>query len=326
MSKKVNLNDKHLIVLWAACQCGGYFIDQISELTGLIDDTVRSLLDEMIEFGVIQRRAFLDVRRLGYVVTRYYLELNQFGQSKRGLILEFLKHHKSVSYLTAYNDGKTLQIGVVADDHHESRYVFEEMIDKFGETIESLEFHIMDEMHDFGVNLLGMKAKHPRVLSFKNHGSDGKCLRLRVKHRDMLSTLSGWHYKHKKELAKKIGRTPSHVTTTTNALKALYIYLGDRFVMDTPKTNFHAKTLLVNSPNICKSFQRRLIEYVENEPALHYIAVLMGEWRFEIGLTTKTEHEGNSAIDKLKSHFQNEISEFSEFQMEDFVKVAQHPF
>jgi DNA-binding Lrp family transcriptional regulator len=134
-------------------------------------------------------------------------------------------------------------------------------------------------------------------------------IKLDLKDKKILYELDLNARQNNSKIAKKVGLSKDAITYRIKKLEEAGIIKGYRAVIDSARLGFVFYRVFLNLIDMQPHNSKALIEFLENNKNIWWIAKLDGEWNFSFATWTKSNKEFKILYDEIKLNFRKNIKE-----------------
>lgn len=319
----LKLTDKEREILTCVQHRADRPVAELAKLTNLREHSVRYSLHRLIEDGIISRRAYIDIYRIGYSKHAFFFSLSVSKAQARKDILAYLLKHPRIAYLAEVGGDFRFKVDICTRNQVELHHFLTEFADRFGNILREKAFVQLLEQIEFSVKCISTKT-FP-ILSLRM-GTYESAESVDMIDHQILVLLSEINERSFSELARTLNMSLSSLQYRIEALQKKKVLLGFRYVVNGALFGLHDYFHLLYVKGMRSNIKRKLLNFCTKHRDIRYFVPCIGAWDFEVGSNVESPEHAAEIADELYEIGGEAMLRVETLPLFRYMKVSNYPF
>ena len=305
--KGISSSKKDMLLLYELSRDARQPLTALAKKTSMSKDAVKSHLSLLEKEGIIRDyRVMVDVGRLGYLSSRFFIRFRNTTPSKEGEIISWLSSKREVTWMVSVEGPYNLNLWVLTRSVREVNSLWQELFERYGRFISQRHYSIFTRVFFFPRSFLaGLKYNREEYLFItppdasckeKNKPLDAISLRiLRVLAKNARTPIIA--------IAQSLGISAKTVINKIKLMKERSIIVGYTATLNLDRLGYLYKKLHIKLNNFNREKIMLLKSFIHKHPNIVYDNELLGGYDIEIEVQTKGRAEYDSFIEEFMNAF-----------------------
>lgn len=298
-------------------------VDKIRKLTNMRSHSVRYWLNRGLDLGVIQRRCFMNMFRLGYTQHQIYISLATGSRERRQAVVERLIQSTMVTWLGRLGGDYQYGANIISNNLAEVFDLFHSISEEFGHIL--LEKAIAVRV---ALTLLGSKYLAPHI-------DPGEPLSYRITteyietdelDRKLLRAVTNDASQSTHQIARNLAIPQSTVDYRLKKLVENGVIVGHYYAVLPEKVGMHSFLLLLCSKGISNELRQELYNFCVEHPNVTIFIEAIGNWDFEMVFEVEHSEQATIIMEELQDAFGDKLHWIKMLPLFSYLKLAEYPF
>jgi len=294
---------------------------EIAEIVGCREHIVRYTLKEAIESGLLARRTFINVYRLGFFQMLVYFSCKLPKRERKELVSHLIAHPR-VSHFAELGGEYDYSMDMCVRSMFEAKSILGELGDRFGNLFGRRSISTAFSITDFPLKTFSEEAKRLPPLSIRDDGT--RCEIDELDHR-ILCRLSRGEGEREQQLAHSLKVPLSTLHFRIKRLKQAGVIAGTRYIPRLSSFGFQTFKCSVILAGDQPGCVRRLTEFCRAQPNVAYCIESLGAKDFTFAAVVESASELSELLNDLRAEFTDEVNEVKLFAVTKLLKSSFFP-
>jgi DNA-binding Lrp family transcriptional regulator len=290
---------------------------------GLKDYTIRYTLSRAQELGIIERRHFVNLFKLGYLQHEIFFSLSSEQSGVRESLLAQLKASDRISWIGRLGGDYQYGINVCSRDALHLSDFFNSLSGTFGHLLVEKSLSVRIGLTYFGNRYLYPNLKAAPPLSY--HPSTETISLDQTDHR-VLSALTSRGHASGHELSRILGIPQSTVDYRLKKLKSSGVIVGSYYAFCGDRVGISSFLCLIATRGIGSTFRRKMFEFCNQNPEIVVLIESVGNWDFEFVIDALSSESAMRTSEKILDHLGRDVHWMKVIPLFSYPKVNEYPF
>lgn len=280
-------------------------VSQIARKVGLSPEVTNYRIKQLENKGIIMGYyPVIDLSKLGYIYSRYIIELERTNPEVENQFISFAKEHPGLGWF-ALRGNMNISLSGYVKSVEEVKGVLDDLNNKFHSVIKTKKPSVATKIYHFKRNYLYKSRDYDTLVwgettSVKIDSTDKKILMLLTDNVRMPST----------EIARKVKLSTRAVIDRIKRMERARLILGYRTALNLQKLGYSHYKVELFIENLSKRRKNQLIEYMRVHPNIVYITDVLDLIDLEFEAHLKSADELYYLMTKMRQQFP-EIKRFN---------------
>lgn len=318
---KLSTRDREVIA--AAQMQAGKPVSEIRKLCRYKEHSVRYSLQRALDQGLIVRRCFVNLNRLGFNQYELYFSLSAGKKESRAALIKSLGDLECVSWVGQLGGDFQYGLNLAARSIAEVSRLFSGLSEKFGALFQEKVFAERISFTYFGNKYLTAK---PRAAAPMSYSASSDIYAIDATDRRILSEVTRVGEGSSRLLARKLSMPQTTVDYRLRKLEKSGVIVGYYFELQPRELGIQSYMLLVCMKTISEKTRKAFEQFCLQHPNVVIQIHCMGSWDFEVGVDAEDPMQVTGIVENLYDRFGAEISWVKTLPAFRNLKVAEYPF
>lgn len=298
-------------------------ISKLRVKVGVKEHTIRYALDRAREQGIIERRHFINLFKLGFLQHEVFFALSSEERGAREALLAQLKRSDSISWIGRLGGDYQYGINICSRDVTHMVAFFNALSASHGKNILEKTLSLRVSLTYFGNRYLAPQLKHTPPLRY--HNTPGKVSIDRTDHRILTAiTTNGDLSGH--QIARELGIPQSTVDYRLKKLKSDGVIVGTYYAVNGSKVGILSFLCLIVTRGMSATFREKALEFSSKHPEIVLMIESIGSWDFEFVIDAFSAEEAMKTSERILDFFGRDIQWLKMIPIFSYPKVHEYPF
>lgn len=289
----------------------------------LREHAIRYALEKARSNGIIARRHFINLFRLGYLQHEVYFSLSSDTAGVREQLVSELIRSRRVSWMGKFGGDFHYGINVCSKHVSELLDLFEDLSERYGRVFIDKHLALRVSLTYFGHRYLAPSVKAGTPLSYRVTSDQVEIDE--VDHK-ILSALTTEHNSSGHNLARVVGIPQSTVDLRLRKLKANQIIVGSYYNLHYDRIGILSYLCLLSTKGMASLFKEKAVAYCEQHNEIVVLIESIGSWDFEFVINVTHAEDAMRHAEKLLDLFGRDIQWMKTIPLFSYPKVHEYPF
>jgi len=284
---------------------------EIARKVGLSKQVVGFRIQRLIENKVISSfYAVIDVSKLGFTINKNFLRLQNLTKEKENAFIEYAKKNPDVVWAASCDGRYDFIFSTWAKNPEYLNDVIKDLNAKFGQFIYERQIATIIRGQYFPRDYL-ISQKRERVSQEAFFGAVSQEEKLDETDWKILLQLGINARMSAVEISSKAKISPDAVIDRIKKLERSGVIKHYMIVPNEAVYPYLHYKVLISLRNNSDKIEKDFISYCQTNPNIVYVVKALGQWDFEVDIEVEDMEKLRAILMDLKSHFQNEIKDYS---------------
>lgn len=298
-------------------------IAKLRSRAGAQEHTIRYTLDRARSRGVIERRYFINLFKLGYLQHEVFFSLSSGQPGVREALLSQLKASDNVSWIGRLGGDYQFGINICSRDVRHAVTFFDSLSAKYGRTIIEKNLSLRVGLTYFGNRYLAPTVQPASPLRYQ---SDTELVAIDQTDHKLLAALTSHGDASGHELARKLGIPQSTVDYRLKRLKSSGVIVGSYYVFRGERIGILSFLCLIATRGIGGAFRDKALEFCATHPEIVVCIESIGSWDFEFVIDAHSAEDAMRTSEQILDYFGRDINWLKVIPLFGYPKVHEYPF
>lgn len=301
--KSLDLKDRR--ILFELEQNARQSLQQIAKKVRLSKEVVFHRIKNLEREGIIKKYLInVDIYKLGYKFYPLLLKLRNTNKSVEERMINFLKSHQQISWLTTCEGNWDINLTLFAKSSEEVNYFLEELLGKYGDYISEKQIFTATEAH-YVKGTFGINKRARETITTKGE----KEVELEKEDQELLRILSDNARRSLIEISRMMSFSPKVIAYRIKKLEKEKIIIGSHILTDFCKLGYKYYKIWFSLKNLNSNHKNKLFTYLKNTPNIVWITKLIGKYDLSIEMEVEDVTQFRKIMDNFKQEFLEIINE-----------------
>ncbi len=296
---------------------------ELAKPLGLQPRNVRGTLERLLQDGLIHRSTVINLHKLGYSLYNMYFSLPTAEEKLRRKILHWITNHEGVLWLGEVGGEFAYDLTFVGRTGGEFARFLEELTDELGCVLTTRMMSMEYSTHRYGVKFLDRKVPPPPPVDLEE---PAEVITVDDIDRKILRAFCNNPGASSYDMARELGLLTSTFSYRRKRLLQSGVIPGEIFLLNDVRLNFTNLHLLVYLKKAGKAFRQEFLNFCRLHPHIYFCIVCAGAWDYKVGFMAETREEAQTAIEQLRSRFDEWIGSVKILPTLSVLKMNWFPF
>jgi DNA-binding Lrp family transcriptional regulator len=298
-------------------------ISALRSRVGGKEHTIRYALDRAREQGVIERRHFINLFKLGFLQHEVFFSLSSEERGAREALVTQLMRSDSVSWIGRLGGDFQYGINICSRDMTHTVSFFNNLATSYGRHILEKTLSLRVGLFYFGNRYLAPHLKHSPPLHYEN--TSGKVSIDETDHR-ILTTITSNGDLSGHQIAKTLGIPQSTADFRIRKLKSAGVIVGTYYAVNGNRVGILSFLCLIVTRGISSMFREKALSFCAKHPQIVLMIESIGSWDFEFVIDAFSAEEAMKTSEQLLDFFGRDIQWLKVIPIFSYPKVQEYPF
>jgi len=297
----------------------------LAKKVGLSQPACHYRLNNLIKKGII--KFFLtniDYGFFGYFPYRFFCRLQNLTEEKENELINYLKNHEFVPFLTSCTGRYDLMFCIMAKNMSELKKILNEIKNKYGEYFSEQQIATLITGEFYPRDYLLKKEKRTKFVE-KGFGEQAKRPKLDKKDLKILKEISNNCRISSLELSKKIGLSLDAVRYRLKNLEKNKIINGYTIYLDNEILNQFRYKVMIQLRGSTEQKENRIINFAKQFSNVVYSVKIFGIWDLEIDIEVDNPDKFHKILREIKNNNSDIMKEYHTIQLTRVCKYNHLP-
>jgi len=298
-------------------------ISSLRKKLGLRDHTIRYALDRARSQGIIERRYFINLFRLGYLQHEVFFSLSFEEKGLRDSLIAQLVKSDRTSWIGRLGGDFHYGINICSRDVSEMLEFFDQLSEKYGRTFLEKTLSLRVSLTYFGNRYLypGAKPSHPLSYRITSERVEIDQLDHRI-----LSALTAHGSSSTHQLARLLGLPQSTVDYRLKRLRSTGVIVGSYYSIKRERIGILSYLCLISTRGISSLFREKALAFCQQQPEIVLMIESIGSWDFEFVIDVTHAEDAVKISEKLLDLLGRDLNWVKMIPLFSYPKVHEYPF
>ena len=298
-------------------------IAKLKARVGLKEHSIRYALDRARDLGVIERRYFINLFKLGFLQHEVFFSLSAEQRGAREAMLNELKRADNVSWIGRLGGDYQFGINICSRDVTQTVAFFDSLSTRHGKNILEKTLSLRVGLTYFGNRYLAPALKPAAPLRYQN--TRGVVSIDELDHR-ILTTITNNADLSGHQVAKALGVAQSTVDYRLKKLKSDGVIVGTYYALKGERLGILSFLSLIVIRGMSASFRERALEFCAKNNRIVLMIESIGSWDFEFAIDAFSAEEAMHTSEQILDFFGRDIQWLKMIPIFGYPKVQEYPF
>lgn len=297
-------------------------VKKLRSRLGMKEHTVRYALHRVQQEGVLERRCFLNLFRLGYLQHEVFISLVGERPRDRELLLAYLQGCDRISWIGRLGGEYQYGFNLCSRNMGEVVAFFEKLAGSFGTLFLEKAIALRVGLTYFGNRYLAPDVKPGPALEYR---ASGGVVAIDPTDQGILGALSHLGYRSSYDLARDLKMSQSTVDYRLRRLRTQGVIVGSYYTVRHERVGILSFLCLVALRGVSGVFRDRALEFCGRHPQVVVLVEAIGSWDFEFVIEAFSAHEAMQTSEALIECFGRDLLWIKLMPIFSFPKVSEYP-
>jgi DNA-binding Lrp family transcriptional regulator len=297
-------------------------IQKLSTQLSVKEHTIRYTIERAKRLGIIERRYFINLFKLGYLQHEVFFSLSSEKRGAREALLNKLKRADSISWIGRLGGDYQYGINICAKDIHSTVGFFDELSLSHGADIVEKNLSLRVSLTFYGNRYLAPLQRFKGGLSYHNTShtvgideTDHRLLRAITSDAEM----SGH------QIARSLGIPQSTVDYRLKRLRSEGVIVGAYYVVRGEQLGVISFLCLIRTRGISSRLRGEIANFCASHPEVVVMIESIGSWDFELVIDGFSAEQAMRVSESLLDLFGGAIQWIKMVPIFGYPKVCEYP-
>jgi len=297
-------------------------ITELAKLLGMRTHSVRRTLQRLEESGVIAKKAFVDVYRLGYSQFELFYAIAAANRRAASAFLRTLSASKQVAWIGEYSGEFQYVFTVCCKNSQELLKFIEETTNHPEVSVVSRQMAVRARYTEFPLRNLADKVQRDIPLSFGEQGS----VRIDETDNRILSALSENAGVSSRAIGKELALSQTAVVHRIRRLEENGIIPGYTYVVDFSRIGLQAYSIILRTKSHTSRLTKKLTDFAMKSRSVSYMVESVGAYDYKLGVLLEDPSGILMLAQEITEVFAEDLASLTTLTAFDYRKVSRYPF
>lgn len=298
-------------------------LGKLRSRVGAQEHTIRYTLDRARSKGVIERRYFINLFKLGYLQHEVFFALSSDQPGVREALLTQLQASDNVSWIGRLGGDYQYGINVCSRDVTQIVTFFDTLSAKYGRTIIEKNLSLRVGLTYFGNRYLAPNVQPACPLRYQ---SGTEVVTIDKTDHSLLAELTSHGDSSGHELARKLGIPQSTVDYRLKRLKSSGVIVGSYYAFRGERIGILSFLCLIATRGIGSTFREKALAFCADHPEIVVCIESIGSWDFEFVIDARSAEDAMRTSEQILDHFGRDTNWIKVIPLFGYPKVHEYPF
>jgi DNA-binding Lrp family transcriptional regulator len=298
-------------------------LSKLRARTGLKEHTIRYTLERAREQGVIERRYFINLFKLGYLQHEVFFSLTSEQQGMRDTLLAQFKASDRISWIGRLGGDYQYGINICSRDITQVVAFFDDLSKSYGRAFVEKNLSLRVGLTFFGNRYLAPSIKQVHPLRY--HTATESVVIDSLDHK-ILSALTSRLPVSGHELARMLGMPQSTVDYRLRKLKSSGVIVGSYYNFRGDQVGILSFLCLISTKGLGSTFREKALAFCNSHPEIVVLVESIGSWDFEFVIDAFSAEAAMRTSEQLLDYFGRDINWLKMIPLFSYPKVHEYPF
>ncbi len=290
---------------------------------GVREHTIRYTLDRARMRGVIERRHFINLFKLGYLQHEVFFSLSSEQPGVREALLPHLKASDKISWIGRLGGDYQYGINICSRDVTEAVNFFDALSVRYGRAIIEKNLSLRVALTYFGNRYLAPTVKPAPPLRYQ---STTELVTIDQTDHRLLAALTSDGDASGHELARRLCIPQSTVDFRLKKLKSSGVIVGSYYALCGEQIGIQSFLCLIATRGIGSGFRDKALAFCAAHPEIVVCIESIGSWDFEFVIDALSSEEAMRTSEQILDYFGRDINWLKVIPLFGYPKVHEYPF
>lgn len=321
MPLKLSQQDKD--ILYCAQLSAGASVAALREATGCRDHRIRYCLQRALAAGLVHRRCFVNLHRLGLSQHQIYFSLSAGKRAARAKLLDALIASERVSWIGRLGGDFQYGVNVCATGIREVAEFLDDLAERF--TALFLDKVVAERISFTYFGNKYLSRKKPLCTSLSYDTSVAPLAIDETDHR-ILRAAAGAQHRSTRELARVLGMPQTTVDYRLKRLEHNGVIVGYYYELQPELLGMQSFMLLVSVKAMTRPLREQFQAFAAAHPSVVILIHSFGSWDFELGVDVASASAASDLSEALHDAFGAALNWIKVLPSFGYPKVQEYPF
>ncbi|MBN2101687.1 MAG: AsnC family transcriptional regulator [Candidatus Aenigmarchaeota archaeon] len=327
MTYKLDLRDKRII--YELDTNSRKSLSDISKKLGMSKQVVAYRVQRLLDNNIIQKFLMvIDVAKLGYTPYKILLRLRNVNREKESEIVEFLRNHPFVEWLSSTDGNFDMNFNILAESALHLYNQLKDLEARFGDYIAEMDTNVMVLASFYPRDYMIQEKRQQRVFKAENpvtFGSKPETFLLDETDKSILSILASDARTTTTEISEKLKISRNTVKSRIKQMEKSNVIQGYTIVLNNEKLEQMHYKILITLHHLSKERAESLDWFIARHPNIWFSNKSIGNFDIEANIEVKNAAQFREIILEFKEKFSDIITNYNVLQMYRINKFHFYP-
>ncbi len=323
VSSAFKMSEKERCILSCAELLADASASMISNISGYRTHTVRYCLEKARESGLLSRRCFVNLFRLGKSQYELFFSLNQEDAITRERFVNYLLSSDKISWVGELGGDFQYAINFCAQNMLELSAFLDRIPPECGQLIDRKQLLARQGLWYFGNKYLSTKKRPVEALRYTF--SDSTAAIDELDHKILLGLIEP-NPTSRRQLAHQLGIPLSTMELRIDRLQRNGVIVGYYNHIQPADVARQGHLLLISTHGFSEELTKSFLRFCAEHPTVVVLVRTLGAWDYEIAAEVNSQMELNLLIQGLQQQFGENISDLQILASFNYLKISEYPF
>lgn len=298
-------------------------LSKLRKRTGMKEHTIRYTLERAREQGIIERRYFINLFKLGYLQHEVFFSLTSEQSGMRDALLKQFKASDRISWIGRLGGDYQYGINICSRDVTHVVSFFDDLSKNYGRAFVERNLSLRVGLTFFGNRYLAPALKPQEPLRYH---STTELVAIDLTDHKILSALTSHCPASGHELARILGMPQSTVDYRLKKLKSSGVIVGSYYNFRGDQVGIISFLCLISTKGLGSVFREKALAFCNSHPKIVVLVESIGSWDFEFVIDAFSAEEAMRTSEQLLDYFGRDINWLKMIPLFSYPKVHEYPF
>jgi DNA-binding Lrp family transcriptional regulator len=295
----------------------------IAKSLGIRSHSARYALDRARKTGLVERRYFINLFRLGYQQHEIFFSLSSEKRNDRKRLMSELTQHRAVSWMGTF--GGEFQYGINICVKHQRDLInfLRTLSERYGQIFLEKQFAQRVSLVFYGNRYLLPRRGKQKTLEYS---LDVTPSTIDEVDNNILRHITQFGESSTYDTARALGLPKSTVDYRMRGLRAAGIIVGSYLSVRSHRFGMLTYICLLSAKGISAEFEASVERFCDEHPSVTILIRTIGSWDFELVLNVESGQEILSLGEDLLEELGNFLQSYRMLPVFAYNKISEYPF
>lgn len=298
-------------------------ISALRRKVGAKEHSIRYAIDRAREQGIIDRRHFINLFKLGFLQHEVFFSLSSEQSGAREALLAELKRSDSISWIGRLGGDFQYGINICSRDMTHTVAFFDHLSASHGKHILEKTLSLRVGLFYFGNRYLAPHLRHAAPL---HYGNTPGTITIDTTDHKILTTITSNGDLSGHQIAKALGMPQSTVDYRIKKLKSSGVIVGTYYAVNGSRIGILSFLCLIVTRGMSSTFREKALDFCAKQLSVVVMIESIGSWDFEFVIDAFSAEDAMRTSEELLDFFGRDIQWIKMIPIFSYPKVHEYPF
>lgn len=287
------------------------------------EHSIRYAIDRAREQGIIDRRHFINLFKLGFLQHEVFFSLSSEQRGAREALVTQLKRSDSISWIGRLGGDYQYGINICSRDMTNTIALFDHLAASHGKHILEKTLSLRVSLFYFGNRYLAPHLKYDPPL---HYGNTPGTIAIDATDHKILTTITSNGNLSGHQVAKALGLPQSTVDYRIKKLKGAGVIVGAYYAVNVSRIGILSFLCLIVTRGMSSMFREKALAFCVKHAQVVVMIESIGSWDFEFVIDAFSAEEAMRTSEELLDFFGRDIQWLKMIPIFSYPKVHEYPF